>query len=149
MTNSDDYAEQDNPNCARTHATLRFVGHDLDPDAVSRELGIRPTYSVRRGDVSRGIIRKEGAWALSTRGANDSRDLELHIRELLTQMPRKQPPIPTSASRAEIHCVWHSATGHGGPVLSAAVVRWLAERGLGLDFDFYSDADDDESPPQG
>ncbi|HEV7759957.1 MAG TPA: DUF4279 domain-containing protein, partial [Acidimicrobiales bacterium] len=57
---------------SRTYATFRMFKDDLDPDAVTTELGITPTRSFRRGDrrPTAPTLYPRGGWLLSTRSDN-------------------------------------------------------------------------------
>lgn len=130
-----------NPNCAETYALLRIVGPNVDPDELTRSLGIQPTQSVKVGSVHPNGTkpRKEGIWGLSTEGELSSTELEDHIRLLLDRLKSTFKDHIPAGARSEIHCVWRSATGHGGPVISSSTLARVSGANLDLDFDFYSD----------
>jgi hypothetical protein len=44
--------------------------------------------------------------------------------------------------KADFFCYWLSATGHGGPELSAGTLGRIAALGASLGFDFYGPFDD-------
>lgn len=80
-TFQDDYTA-----CSRTRAMLRLFHTDLDPDDVSRRLGIAPTSSFRRGDPrgkgSSDPRRLSGGWLRGTE-TSESKDVQRHIVSLL------------------------------------------------------------------
>lgn len=130
-----------NPNCSETSAALRIIEDALDPELVTRALGIEPTRSGIKGisPNNRGRPLPYGYWAISSEGRVDSDELEQHIVALLDLLPDFfQNSVPAGA-RCEMHCSWHSATGHGGPSISAQTLTRLGIMGIELDFDFYSD----------
>jgi Domain of unknown function (DUF4279) len=128
-----------NPNCSETHAMLRIVGSQIEPEVLTSALGISPTLQVSPGDVfpTGTRARTEGIWAIDTEKTHDSLDLEKHIRFLLDQLPSNFRDVIPPSARCEILCVWRSATGHGGPSLSSSLLSRLAIAGIDLDFDFY------------
>jgi hypothetical protein len=130
-----------NPNCSETYASLRLVGASIDPGAITRALGIQPTFQIHVGDVlPKGTRpRSEGIWAVSTEGRVRSSALEDHILALLQDLPSEFRSFIPENCRCEIQCVWRSATGYGGPSLSARLLSRLGGHGIDLDFDFYSD----------
>lgn len=148
MTNAEETEQfPDNPNCEKTHATLRFVHVDLDPDVVTRTLGITPDVTHKRGDSRTGKSGREylyprGLWYLTTREW-PSRNLEAHVTRLLDRVEPVADLIREFARshpecRFEIMCYWMSATGQGGPSLSPSTLSRIGTLGATLDFDIYS-----------
>lgn len=133
---------EENPNCAATYASFRLFGPDIHPDAITRVLGISPTFQVAVGDITpKGTRpRTEGIWSISTKGLLQSTNLEAHIAVLLDRLPTDLRDHVPAGSRCEIACYWLSATGQGGPTLSSAVLARLGAAGIALDFDLYFDA---------
>ncbi len=128
--------------CERTYATLRVVAGDLDPDEVTRTLGVEPDAVQRRGDPAdrRGLRRVLlNAWSLSTKGKVDSRDLRRHLDWLLERLGAdaagRLARLRAAGGRADVACDWVSATGSGGPILSPAQTRRLADLDLEVWFD--------------
>lgn len=120
---------------------LRIVGSNVDPDLITSASGITPTLRVAIGDTTpKGTRpRTEGIWAFDTDGLLDSTDLEEHVKLLLGKLPSNFAALVPAGARSEILCVWHSATGHGGPSLTPSVLAEVAAAGVTLDFDFYCD----------
>ena len=145
---TDDYAT-----CARTYATLCIYREDLDPMAVSQELGIQPTRTQRRGERSRSGRRpptKIGGWFLTTKDVIESRDVRRHIDWLLDQFEIRVDAVKrlrTAGCRMVVNCYWQSASGHGGPMLCPATMGRLANLGFELWFDvyFFQSEDPEES----
>ena len=148
MTNSDE-SEQfpDNPNCEDTHATLRFVHDNLDPDLITRAVHITPDAAHKRGAMRVSKSGKtypypRGVWNVNTRGW-PSRNLEAHVVRLLDRVEPSADRIRNVIQsnpeyRFEIMCFWMSATGQGGPSFSPSTLSRIAALGATLDFDIYS-----------
>jgi hypothetical protein len=137
----------DNPNCEETHATLRFVDKDLDPNIITSAFGIQPDEAHKRGDKRISKSGKEypyprGVWYLTTTGW-PSRNLEAHIVRLLDRVEPVAEVVRRiiqehPSYRFEIICYWMSATGQGGPSFSPSTLSRIAALGATLDFDIYS-----------
>ncbi|MBN9121434.1 MAG: DUF4279 domain-containing protein [Planctomycetes bacterium] len=140
--------------CDETYATLCVYHHDLDPDAVSHLLELRPTRSQRRGDVrnpnaAAPVPLPTGAWFLCTRDASRSRDVRFHIDLLLRVLAEKGDAIRQLAAQGcqlRIDCYWESAHGHGGPMIWPETMARLAELGIELGFDVYFYGEDGRPP---
>jgi Domain of unknown function (DUF4279) len=137
-------ADDENPNCEETYASLRVAGDALDPDEVSRVLGIQPSLTRRKGEPHgrSGAINSTGVWILSSEGAVQSKRLEVHLRYLLERIEGRAPDLQRYVRQRglelDVPCFWMSATGQGGPVLSADLLRDLGALGVSLSFGFYS-----------
>jgi hypothetical protein len=136
-----------NLNCAETHAGFRVVGDSVDPAKLTERLRIHPSAATVKGQPNPllhspgGVPSRTGYWMLSSEGSVQSNDLEAHLTYLLDQLePARRAIAALSNSpefRVEFHCYWMSETGHGGPVLSAEVLRRIADMGAELEFDVY------------
>ncbi|MEO8286018.1 MAG: DUF4279 domain-containing protein [Chloroflexota bacterium] len=136
----------DNPNASQTWASIRFSGRNLDPEAVTRALGISPSTSFRRGQ-ERATNKKwnHGHWGLTSEGNVSSTDLELHITWLVDQLLPVQDRLRDllhsgdyeGKIMADIFCYWESATGNGGPGFSPELMGKLSSLGLSLELDIY------------
>jgi len=94
--------------CAATCATFRAYTGDVEPDAVSRVLGMKPTGSVTQGKMivtgpSKGKISKLNGWFLSTKGQVDSKDLRRHLDWLLEALAGAPWRALNSSRHAECH----------------------------------------------
>lgn len=128
-----------------SHATFRLFGDALDPDEVTRLLGVKPSFARRKGDKygnpARPVVSRTGIWALESETSVVSPDLEPHVEFLLSQIGSKGPLVMGLRQQgltADILCYWMSGTGQGGPVLGAETVRRVGDLGVSLNFDFYS-----------
>jgi Domain of unknown function (DUF4279) len=133
-------ALDENPNCARTHATFRLTGDSLDPDEISAALGIP---AGREGTIRRQRTR---VWLLASEHTVESTSLERHLIHLLDAIEPAAATVGTLRReydlRADFFCYWLSATGHGGPELSPDTLRRIAELDAVLGIDFYGPAAD-------
>ncbi|WP_309385446.1 DUF4279 domain-containing protein [Cerasicoccus frondis] len=133
---SDDYAT-----CSRTYATFRVYLDDVDPDDLTRLLGIQPTKVQRKGqfDTSKKYPKLNG-WFLSTKEKCTSRDSRRHIDLLLLELEGQRKAIDAIRAQGgscQISCFWASASGHGGPIIPTDQMRRLAALDLELWFDIY------------
>lgn len=144
---------QENANCLLAHATFRVVGEVLEPDDVTKVLGLQPSQALRSGQLvptATQVRRQElGVWLLKSEGQIVSTSLERHLNylldliepgaEALRQLRRSQDVT------ADFFCFWMSATGHGGPVFSAKLLERVAGVGAELGIDFYGGGETDDS----
>jgi hypothetical protein len=137
--------DDDYPTCERTYATLRIFRDDLDPDSVTRTLGIEPTRVQVKEQPSTnrfGGVRvpEIGGWLLSTEGQVTSRDVRRHLLWLLDKLAGSDHSLGClrmAGCRIDVFCFWLSAEGHGGPTLSPEIMKRLGELGLEVGFDVY------------
>lgn len=153
-------ALQENGNCLIAHATFRVLGEDLDPDDVTRLLGVEPSQALRRDQLvptQTSVRRQEtGVWLLKSEGKVASTSLERHLLFLLDRVEPRLAALDgllrTHQATADFFCFWLSATGHGGPIFSADVMQRVAATGAELGIDFYGGAavedGEHESVPQ-
>jgi hypothetical protein len=132
--------------CERTYASLRIMNDDLDPEEISRQLGIQPTWAWRKGEPrgARKIPSRIGIWGLSTE-VMQSRDIRRHLDWLIDQMIGKEEylkQLQTQGYRMDVFCYWLS-NGQGGPTVSPKNMKGLANLGIELGFDFWMGGDDE------
>jgi hypothetical protein len=129
--------------CEDTYATLCIYPGELDPEEVTRRLRVQPTSIQRRGEpLVPGWARpaKLNAWFLCSREHVESRDSRRHIDWILDPiMPAREAlaSLREGGARMCISCYWRSAHGHGGPLLSPAQMRRLADLHLECGYDVY------------
>jgi Domain of unknown function (DUF4279) len=126
---------------------LRFSGEALEPDEITRLLGLPPTGAHRKGDTvslpnpSNSYTAKEGYWAISTE--RSTRDIEEQLTDLFAQLT---PDLDvwgslTKRYKAYLFCgVFLSWFGHGFS-MSSTLHRALSERNLLITFDIYPEYD--------
>jgi hypothetical protein len=130
-----------------TNATLRIFADELDPDAVSAEMGMVSDKSHKKGDVSgvrTPVVKKGGYWSIiSSRHIAASADTNEHIQWLVDAVAPRLAMLATYKGRGWTVDVWigiHTSVGHGGPTLRADVLARLAALGLDVNMDLYPDA---------
>lgn len=124
-------------------AALRIFGEELDPVEISRLLSAIPSDSHRKGEAwvsssGRRYVRKTGMWSLeASREAPDS--LQSQILRILTVLSADQEAWRILGHRFEIDmfCGLFMAESSEGLDISAAVMGWLAERGIPLAICIY------------
>lgn len=140
--------------CEETCAALHLVG--LDPVAVTKVLGFRPTRSRVAGEVMVNSLGREhrapkSVWCLSSEGSVPSRDFGDHLDWLITQLGPGAADIAhwveSDEVSATVRCRWWANLPSGGPMLSVAHLRALASWRVRLVFDvaFYLEDDDNRS----
>lgn len=136
MTPLQQYVD-DYPTCTRTYVTLCIYPHDSDVSRVSRVIQVPPTRIVVRSAQKPTI---KAGWFLSSDGEVESRDLRRHLDWLVAKLSPHASGLQElrdTGSRTVVSCLWRSAHGHGGPIISVPGMRGLAELGLELEFDLY------------
>jgi len=141
-----DVYDDRNSSCAETFATFRLSKEDLNPDDVSRLLGLEPSRVQRKGEPQypknpdSPLRFRSGGWHLSTQGHVESRDLRRHVDWLLERLEPKRDVLlrlSREGCAMDLICFWCSASGQGGPWLDAALMRRLADLALAIRFDVY------------
>jgi hypothetical protein len=130
-----------NANVDLAWASLRMVTTDLDPDHVTRRLGIEPHEAFRRGDPfgKRGLVHKNGYRGLSSEGHVPTNDLEEHIAWLLDRIEpvaERFMALRAEGIPANVFCFLR-LRDYGGPGFSPQLMRRLAALDLELGLDIY------------
>ncbi len=124
-----------------THVFLRIEHDTAEPEGVTAVLGITPTHSARRGQLpagGKGEPYPWNVWVLSSAYAVVLKDTRAHFQWLLASVGSRgaeMRKLRQRGYRMEIHCLWMSQGGYGGPELSADIMRSLAD----LEVDVYFD----------
>jgi hypothetical protein len=129
--------------CTRTYSTLRIFSDVVDPESISKTLGLEPTYSFRTGDAYSvcKLTRKYNGWLLSTESSMDSQDTEEHIGSLLAKLHGKAEAVAAlhvAGCELDIFSYWTS-NGQGGPSLTAEQMLILGKLGIPVSWDVYVD----------
>jgi hypothetical protein len=119
--------------------TLRLFGEDLDPDRLTRELGVEPTRSYRSGDAvsARSNARRtQGMWQLKSLLPED-RPIEDHITGLLEMLPAELGvwEQATRDLRKDLFCGVLITSQVSGLSVGLTAIEQLAARGLCLELD--------------
>ena len=128
---------------ARSKASLRIFGDDLNPDEVSHLLGCVPTEAWTKGQVKvfesgRDVVRKSGAWFLKATAA-EPENLDRQVEELMAQMSSDLDIWSTITQKYEVDlfCGWFMEESNEGVSMSAHTLYLLGERGIELSLDIY------------
>jgi hypothetical protein len=124
-----------------TAVSVRFGGVDLDPDEITRLLGVEPDLALRTGDPTpngRGT-RMTGIWSIRALRLSPG-DLDGQIGTLLAKMSDDLPVWLELSRRyrADLFCGLFLEDGNEGITLSTETIRAIADRGLELGLDIYS-----------
>lgn len=132
----------------KTAAIVGFYGDELDPDEITKHLECVPTIGVKKGDTWRTSLNTEkvahtGSWRLKA----DRRvpgDLDRQINQLLDRATEDLTAWSVFASRfrAVVFCGLFLKNGNEGLSLRPETLLRIGARGLVLDLDIYSEADD-------
>jgi len=134
---------------ARTYASVCVYGDDLDPDELTRALGVPPSRSARRGDpLRRGRTVPRGFWILTTRdtvSTADPKDSSAHLRALAQWPGLDQAVLAALHERylVRVFVFWALQDGNGGPELMPDALAWLVRIGAELHVDVYAGGDGD------
>ena len=127
---------------ARSAATLRISGDDLNPRELSQLLGAIPTLACVKGEPRKpggDVIARTGQWHLSARDM-DPADIDAQVAEILTQLPSDLDVWRSLAARYEIDlfCGWFMNESNEGLDIAAETLSALGSRGIKLGVDLYS-----------
>lgn len=119
---------------------FRIWGPDVDPDAITRTLGLQPCQTRLRGEVKNSRRWESGMWAFT---GHDSEmvwtSLEAGIDDILSKLWIHRGAI--EALVAQDHWVWWCGHFHdgfgGGPELSPRLMKRLGDFGARLVIDTY------------
>ena len=141
----------------RVAASFILSGTDLDPEVVTRAVGVSPDASARRGDARFNAAGRlvaphpESWWKLSTRNRVESKDLNEHLRVLLSfLLPHRTELLELSRNgQAYFDVLWESSYLYAGtgPVIDPAYVQGIAALGAGVGFDIYQIEAEPSSEP--
>jgi Domain of unknown function (DUF4279) len=133
----------ENPNCEKTFASFRIGGDALVPDEITRTLNLEPDFACAKGEpfgAGRGR-RPTGVWSITSEERVESTSIERHLVYLLDRIePMAQAiadVVEPKSLATDFFCYWRSATGHGGPEVSAATLGRISRLNALLGFDMY------------
>jgi len=126
----------------RIEVSLRVAGDALDPQRITRMLGVSPTFSARkgdrRGDAASPVIQRIGVWAYRL-PASPEWELGDAIRTLLEQLPPDPALWEALASefRTDVFCGLFLGDTNRGAEIPVETLALLAERRLTLSLDIH------------
>jgi len=123
-----------------TAVSVRFGGVDLDPDEITRLLGVEPEAAHRYGDPmpnGRGTWRR-GLWVRRVPRSSPG-DIETQVRSLFARMSSDLIVWQDLSLRyhGDIFCGLFLEDSNEGISISPDCIRAIADRGLQLGFDIY------------
>jgi hypothetical protein len=124
---------------------LRIQSADLDPDQITKELGIRPSHSQNAGmRTNRSGQKSKGVWGYSGSAATGSEQpewasLEEGISALIEELAPHLPLINRLMECNEVvwWCGHFQSCFDGGPRFSVPFLQRLASFGVPLCIDNY------------
>lgn len=128
---------------ARSVATLRIIGNDLEPDEVWTLLAYAPTHAQRRGDhiQTKGGVRMPtfGTWRLAATDKGPE-NVDSQISELFGKCTSDLGSRRSRADRFRVNlfCRWFSEQGNEGLSVSPSNLAALGERRIELEIDIYA-----------
>jgi hypothetical protein len=123
-------------------AEFRISGHDLDPDAVSRDLGLAPSLVIRRGD-RRGTSNWDvSTWAYSGEEVRKAPREWDSLEEALQRLLKTLIPVRARLRKYERYeqyfwCAHFQSSFDGGPCFSASLLQAISAFGCDLFIDTY------------
>jgi hypothetical protein len=122
-------------------------GHTLNSEAVTQTIGIQPDHFGCAGDEKKNFLgqtigtNSEGFWALSTKNKVVSKDINDHLRYLLSQLlPHREEILKLAqAGKTYFDILWQSTYLYAGtgPVIEKDCLQGIAELKAGMGFDIY------------
>lgn len=123
-------------------ASLCFYAEDLDPDEITKILGVNATRSIKRGDRRNSVAKpyKKGAWIYRVEGNAPSGPNE-HLINLLNSFSVKTEIWEQLRKKYEcrISIGIHIYGWNRGFTLSPKALTQVNNTGIELDFDIYAD----------
>ena len=135
------------------NAGLNFAGDRLEPDEITKLLGVKPTIAYRKGEVykrTRGheVRGSTGLWRLTTRRRLASAELAEHLACLLEVLfpggsDKFVEPLRALMGKldlqADVDCFWYGEHGAAPPVIPEHVRAAFAQIGATIETDFATD----------
>jgi Domain of unknown function (DUF4279) len=125
----------------KQYVRLSFIG--LDPDEITRRLGIKPTLT-RRAAQERAAdeVWRHDFWELTSEVGENEIVADAHFRALLKRLAPHFDAIRQLDSEPTISWVIHVGPDEATPdsLISAYTLAKIAELGACLDVDMYFDA---------
>ena len=120
----------------RCNVMFRVASESVNPNLLTRQLGLQPTHAWAKGDhhvgkSGRDLRRPMGHWSVSTEDFV-SKSLEAHCRRLISVLEQHKPAIrqirDSHAYRTSIDIWWQvGEIGHGSFNLLSETMAQLAK----------------------
>jgi Domain of unknown function (DUF4279) len=130
-----------------TYAYFLLTGTDLNPEEITRKVGITPTQTFLKGDrihPKGSRTRDRSGWQVRS-SLEQETDIEAHVRSVLEKLKTGWQPlietIENARHEAFINCVMYytpEETGSGaGFHLDRSILDQIHQLGAEIDFDLY------------
>ncbi|WP_026221017.1 DUF4279 domain-containing protein [Thiofilum flexile] len=137
---------------ARSLASLRIAGDDLDPNEITALLGHIPTTQQVKGEVIVGKVTRQvrtvkiGMWRLKATESLPA-DLDQQIDEVLSKLTPDLSVWEQLSTRyhMDLFCGLFMVESNEGLSISAKSMKALGERGIELGLDIYAPDPEDET----
>jgi hypothetical protein len=142
MIGFDDDESAGDLNIPRLRVALRIRGDSLDPDFLTQQLGVAPSFSARKGEViarrGREQLHTTGVWTyrLEVPSATELGDALSRLMDALPEDLTMWEEITTSFS-ADVFCGAFLEDDNQSTNISPEVLATLGQRGLTLSLDLY------------
>jgi hypothetical protein len=129
-------------NIPRLRVSLRIRGDALDPDFLTQQLGVAPSFSARKDDVTirrgRERLHTTGVWSYRAEvpSGTELGDALLHLLAALPQDATLWEEI-TSSFSADLFCGVFLEDDNQSTVIPPEVLSEIGRRGLSLSFDLF------------
>ncbi|HEV7992521.1 MAG TPA: DUF4279 domain-containing protein [Gemmatimonadaceae bacterium] len=134
--------DADEFNIPRLRVSLRIRGDALDPDFLTQQLGVAPSFSARKGEVTarrgRERLHTTGVWTfrLEVPPATELGEAIGHVLAALPEDATLWEEI-TSSFTAELFCGVFLENDNQSTVIQPDVLSALGRRGLPLSLDLF------------
>ena len=138
--------DDDTVNLPQVRVTLSIEGSGLDPDFLTQQLGVTPTWSARPGEATDGTRRHargdSGVWAYRLE-LPEPTELGETIGLLLDAFPEDTVLWEelTSTYTVEVLCAVHLVAAHQHTNVEPDVLAGLGRRGLPLRIELFGPED--------
>ena len=129
-------------NIPRLRVSLRIRGDTLDPDFLTQQLGVAPSFSARKGDLTvrrgRERLHTTGVWSFRAEVPEGTElgDALMHLLAALPQDATMWEEITGSFS-AELFCGVFLEDENQSTVVPPEALSELGRRGLSLSLDLF------------
>lgn len=135
----------------QNYCALYVYGEDLEPEEVTRTLGVQPDHAARKGDKPRGshVPIRKGLWAKISSQYVDSDCLDDHIRWIMSSLPVNRVKRLPGAEIATLDLYVYMPQTDGGASIPVDAVRFAAEIGARIDVHacYWPEEKDEDTGP--